>query len=71
MDVETQVFLQPLTDVGVLVGGIIVTDQMQGFVFGRFPIDLAQKGQPFAMPMMWLTLGNDPAVQGRWDCSFY
>ena len=62
MDVETRVFLQPLLDLWVLVGGVIVTDQMKGFVFWRFPIDLTQKRQPFAMPMMWLTLGNNLAV---------
>jgi hypothetical protein len=56
-------FLQPLPDLGVLVSGVIVTDQMQGFVFGCFPVDLTQKRQPFAVPMMGLTLGNDLAVQ--------
>ena len=45
------------------MGGIVVTDQMQGFVFRRFPINLAQKRQPLAVPMMWLTAGNDFAVQ--------
>jgi hypothetical protein len=39
---ETRVFLQPLRHLGVLVGGVIVTDQMQGFVLWRFPVDLAQ-----------------------------
>src|SRR6185312_15148800 len=63
MDVETWMFLQPLLHGGMLVGGIVVTDQMQGFVFGRFPINLAQKRQPLAVPMMWLTAGNDFAVQ--------
>ena len=42
MDVEAGVFLQPLLDLGMLVGGVIVTDQMQGFIFRRFPVDLAR-----------------------------
>lgn len=37
MNVEMRVFLQPLLDLWVLVGGVIVTDQMKGFVFWRFP----------------------------------
>lgn len=61
MNMETRVLLQPLLDLWVLVGGIIVTDQMKGFVLGRFPVNLTQKRQPFAVPMMWLTLGNDLA----------
>lgn len=43
MDMEARRFLQPLLDLGVLVRGVVVADQMQRFLLGRFSVDLAQK----------------------------
>ncbi len=58
MHVETRVFLQPFLDLGVLVGGVVVADQMKRFVFGRFPIDLSQKTSA-------IRYGDDVVDSGR------
>ncbi len=46
MHVESRMFLEPLLDVRVLVGRVVIADQMQRFVLGRFPVNLAQEIEP-------------------------
>ncbi len=42
VNMEARVFLQPFFDLGVLVGCIVVTHQMQRLLPWRFPVDLLQ-----------------------------
>ena len=42
----------------MLVRRLVVADQMQGFVLGRFTVDLAQKVEPFGMPVTLSTAGD-------------
>lgn len=60
MHVEAFVFLQPRLHFGVLVRGVVVDDQMQLKMFGRFSIDRLEKFQPFLMPVLALN-GADQA----------
>lgn len=53
--VEPGVFGQPCLDLGMLVRGVVVRDQMDGQVLGCLPVDLPEEGQPFLMPVL---LGN-------------
>ena len=46
MYVEPGMLLEPCLDACVLVRGIVIADQVQVFVFGRFPINLAQELEP-------------------------
>lgn len=46
VNMETRVFLQPFFDLGVLVGCVVVTHQMQRLLPGRFPVDLLQEIEP-------------------------
>lgn len=43
---------QPLPDLGMFVGRVVVANQMQGFVFRRFALDLTQEFGPFGMAMV-------------------
>jgi hypothetical protein len=43
MDMESWVLGEPLLDLRMLVGGVVVADQMQRLVRRRFPVDLAQE----------------------------
>ena len=50
---------KPRLDLGMLVDGVVVGDQMKGETGGNFAIDRLQEGEPLLVPM---TLG-DPADQ--------
>ena len=63
MDMETGMFCKPCFDLGVFMRRIVVADQMQGFVLGRFPINLAQKIQPFDVPMTLCATRDHRAIQ--------
>jgi len=47
----------------MLMGGVVVANQMQCFVLGGFPIDLAQEGEPFVMTVTMVAASNDRAVE--------
>ena len=63
MDVEPGMFFEPCFDAGVFVRGIVVADQVQRFVFRRFPIDLTQELQPLRVAMALLALTDHRAVE--------
>ena len=63
MDMETGMLSKPRADLGMLVRRVVVADQMQGFVLGRFPINLAQKIQPFGVPMALCATRDHRAIQ--------
>lgn len=54
MHVEAFVLLKPRPHFGMLVRGVVVDDQMQLKMLGRFAVDLFEKLQPFLMPMLAL-----------------
>ena len=60
MHVEAFMFFQPSLHFWMLVGGVVVDDQMQLKMLGRFSIDLLEKLQPFLMPVLALD-GTDQA----------
>lgn len=49
--VEARMALEPGLDLRMLVGGVVVGDQMQVAPRRRFAIDLAQEFQPLLVPM--------------------
>ena len=48
---KARVFGEPRFNMGMLVCGVVVTDQMQLLIWGRLPVDLAQEFQPFDVPV--------------------
>ena len=52
MHVKAFVLFQPCLNFGMLVGGVVVNDQVQLKMLGRFSIDLLEKLQPLLMPML-------------------
>lgn len=62
---------EPCFDFGVLVGGIVVDDEMDIEIVGHVGIDMAQEGEKFLVPMALLALTDDLAasdVQGGEQC---
>lgn len=53
MHVEARVLGQPCLHLGMLMSGVVVGDQMNRQVLGRFPMDFLEEGQPFLMPMLF------------------
>ena len=60
---EARVLGQPLLDVGMLVGGVVVHDQVQLQVLGRLALDQAQEFEPLLMPVPILAHRDHGAVQ--------
>ena len=63
MHVEAWIWPQPRLDLGMLVSGIVVADQMQFFFLGRFPINLTQEVQPLGVAMPLRTARGDGAAE--------
>src|ERR1700739_5059926 len=63
MHVKSRVPGQPCFHLGVLVGCIVVSDQMQLLVLKRVAIDLAQEAQPLLVTMFRLALANDSPIE--------
>jgi len=55
---------EPGLNVGVLVGGVVIDDQMQLQVLGRLAVDQTQKLQPLLVAMPLLAQRDDRAVEG-------
>ncbi|SFU67386.1 hypothetical protein SAMN05216417_1145 [Nitrosospira multiformis] len=51
-------------DLGMLMGCVVVTHQMQRLLLGCFPVDLLQEIKPLDVAMTLLTGGDDLAIQG-------
>ena len=49
--------------VGMLVRGIVVCDQVQRFILGRFAVDSLQEFQPLVMAVALSALGDRCSVQ--------
>src|SRR5260370_19367790 len=63
MHVEARVLGQPRFYLGMLMGCIVVGDQMQLLVLGCVAIDLAQEAQPLLVTMFRLALANDSPIE--------
>ncbi|MCY1298284.1 hypothetical protein D9M70_477640 [compost metagenome] len=64
MHVKSWVFGEPRLHIGVLVGCIVVSDQMELAVLGRTSINLPQEAQPLLVSMLCHALTNDTSVEG-------
>ncbi|RMW30022.1 hypothetical protein ALO95_200385 [Pseudomonas syringae pv. antirrhini] len=54
MNMNARMFRQPRFHSSMLVGRIVIDDQVKIEVFGRLFIDLLEKGQPLLMPVLTL-----------------
>src|SRR5258707_8638390 len=63
MHVKSRVPGQPRLHLGVLMGGVVVRDQMKLLVLRRASIDLPQEAQPLLMTMLCLALANDTSIE--------
>jgi len=61
MHVEARMFRfrKPSRDLGMLVGGVVVSDQMNRQTGGNFAVDGLEEGEPLLVPMAF----GDPADQ--------
>lgn len=51
MHVKTWMLVQPSFDLRMLVGGVVVGDQVNGQVLGRLLLDLSEKRQRLLVPL--------------------
>ena len=63
MHVEAGVALQPTGDCGMLMGGIVVGDDVDGKIGRGFPINDFEKGEPLLMPMAHCQAADQPALE--------
>ena len=63
MHVKARMLLKPRDDNRALVGGVVVADQVQGFLWRRLAINLLQKGEPFAVTTALFAARDDAAVE--------
>ena len=54
---------EPRPDLGVLVGGVVVDDEMDVEVGRDIGLEVAQEGEEFLVPMAGLALGEDRAIE--------
>jgi len=59
VQVVTGVPLEPRADSGMLVGAVVVQDQMNGKPSGHAAVDPLQEADELLVPMTWLTLRCD------------
>ena len=62
--VEPRVALEPVLDLGLFVGRVVIRDQVQVEMRGHGLVEQAQKLEPFLMTMPFLTKPVDFAVGG-------
>ncbi len=62
MHVNARMALEPSLDLRMLVGGIVIRDQVQGFVLGDLSVEHPQKRQPFLVAMARQARGDDTAL---------
>ena len=64
MDVKTGMTLEPSADFGVLVGRVVVADDVKLEFGSDLLLDLAQEGQPLLMAMARSGCGQTPCRKG-------
>lgn len=57
------VLCYPVADGRVLVGGVVVDDEVQRQLFRSLAVDLFEERQPFLVRVLWSGGAQDPAVQ--------
>src|SRR5688500_19922280 len=60
---EAWMTLQPCLHFGMLMGGVVVTDEVQFQVGRSFGVDVRQEAQELLMPVAWQTGANDLAIE--------
>ena len=63
MHVESRVLGKPRFYVGVLVGCVVISDQVKLLFLGRAAINLPQEAQPLLVAMFCQALANDTAIE--------
>ena len=64
---KSPVLCQPGLHAGMLVRGIVVADEVQLLVLGRFAVNAAQEREPLLVTVTLLTTANERSVQ-RIEC---
>src|SRR5690606_15079490 len=59
MNMKARVATQPTLDLGVLMGCVVVNNQMEIELFGRRPVNCPQESKPFIVTVPWHHLGDD------------
>lgn len=60
---EAGMLSQPFLDLGMLMRGVVVGDQMQRLILGRLAVDLFQELQPLGAGMSLLALTDDLSIE--------
>jgi len=63
MHMESRMVVQPALHLGMLVGGVVVRNQVQFTPRWRLPVNLTQKTEPLHMRMARLALGNHLTIE--------
>ncbi|RMO91000.1 hypothetical protein ALQ33_200039 [Pseudomonas syringae pv. philadelphi] len=63
MDMEALVLFEPGLHIRMFVRGVVVDDQVQLKVLGRFPIDFLEEVQPLLMPVLALDRTDQPTLK--------
>ena len=63
MNMKARMLGEPLLNVRMLVGSVVVADQMQCLVLRVLPIDLTQERKPLDMSMTLLATRDDGFLQ--------
>ena len=63
VNVPTWTACKPSSDLGMLVGGVVVDDEMDVELGWHVGLDVTQKGEELLMTMAGFALGNDRAVE--------
>src|SRR5207237_7253013 len=63
VNVPTRTASEPSSDLGVLVGGVVIDDEMDVELGRQIGLDVTQEGKKLLMAMARFALGNDRAIE--------
>jgi hypothetical protein len=63
VNVPARTACQPSSDLGMLVGGVVIDDEMDVELGWHVGLDVTQEGEELLMAMARLALGDDRAVK--------
>src|SRR6266850_357426 len=63
VNVPTRTACKPSSDLGMLVGGVVVDNEMDVELGRHIGLDVAQEGEELLMTVAGFALGNDRAVE--------
>src|SRR5438445_13715517 len=61
---EARVLGEPRFNIGMVVRGVVVADQMHFLFLGRLAVDLTQEHEPLLMAVTLLATRNERTIQG-------